>query len=158
MTVFGVTGHQGIPASAIPYIRQGIRELLEDSPGPIEGYSSLAVGADQLFAEELLQAGGLLHAVIPARNYESTFDDLHRAAYQGLLDQASSVSELPFPQPSEEAYDAAGKWIADHAETVIAIWDGQEARGLGGTGDAVRHAQELGKEIQIIWPAGVDRE
>lgn len=157
MTEVGITGHQNIPAQAIEYIVNGIRALLAEQCPPLLGYSSLAAGADQLFAQELLAAGGALHAVIPSDRYETTFSGEGRLRYAALLSSATTTTVLTYSEPSEEAYDAAGRWIADHCRLLIAVWDGKGARGRGGTADAVAHAQQLGKVVRIVWPAGVIR-
>lgn len=157
MTRIGITGHQGLPAAAVPYIATHVQKTLRGLPEPLIGYSSLAEGADQLVADQILRAGGQLHVVIPSRDYESTFDDTGRRTYENLLGAATHTSTLPFAEPSEEAYDAAGKWVAEHCDVLIAVWDGEPARGLGGTADAVAHARALAKDIRIIWPAGIER-
>ncbi|MFD4949027.1 hypothetical protein ACFWNT_42680 [Streptomyces sp. NPDC058409] len=136
---------------------QKVREILAQIPLPLVGYGCLAEGADQLFAHELLAAGGNLHVVIPSEGYEGTFSDSDRNTYLALLTKAADVTRLRFESPSEEAYDAAGQWVAEHCETLIAVWDGQPARGLGGTADAVAHARKLGRTVHVVWPSGVRR-
>ncbi|APS18551.1 hypothetical protein TK78_05990 [Streptomyces sp. Tue 6075] len=157
MTRIGITGHQGLPAEAVPYVTQRVRGILTKTAPPLIGYGCLAEGADQLFAHELLDAGGELHVVIPAEGYDGTFSDTDKGTYFALLYKATSVTRLPFEAPSEKAYDAAGQWVTKHCETLIAVWDGQPARGLGGTADAVAHARKLGRTVQVVWPDGVHR-
>ncbi|MGW4344787.1 hypothetical protein ACWEL8_06775 [Streptomyces sp. NPDC004690] len=157
MTRIGITGHQGLPERAITHATEKIRELLAETAAPLIGYGSLAEGADQIFAREMLAAGGSLHVVVPANGYEGTFPEAHRSTYFALLDQAAEVTRLPYSEPSEEAYDAAGQWVAQHCEVLIAVWDGQPSRGLGGTADAVAHALKLNRTLRVIWPAGVSR-
>ncbi|MBV9322851.1 MAG: hypothetical protein JO352_03565 [Chloroflexi bacterium] len=156
MTRIGIAGHQDLPHAAMDYVTTGIRRIL-CSYDNITGYSSLAAGADQLFAHELLAAGGRLHVVIPAVGYPETFKGDDAASYRQLLSAASEVSRLPYASPGEAAYDAAGRWIAEHSDLLIAVWDGQPARGLGGTADAVAYARELDRDVRIIWPAGLAR-
>lgn len=158
MTRLGITGHQKIPASALDYITQGVRAILAAQNRPLVGYSSLAAGADQLFAEELLAAGGVLHAVVPSDEYESTFSDDDQVSYRRLLAAAADTTYLPYSTPGEDAYNAAGKWIAEHSDILVAVWDGEDARGLGGTADAVAHARKSGRDVQIVWPEGTVRD
>ncbi len=157
MTRVGITGHQQIPADAIPYIRQQIRITLAKLRPPVEGFSSLADGADQLFARILLELGGRLHAVIPSENYESTFDDSSLAQYRKLREEASGIEQLPFEEPDEAAYDAAGRRVVENSDILLAVWDGKPARGRGGTADAVAYARAQHIRVLVIWPAGVDR-
>ncbi|OEJ49514.1 hypothetical protein [Streptomyces agglomeratus] len=157
MTRIGITGHQGLPEDAISFATGKIREIFAQAASPLIGYGSLAEGADQLFARELLAAGGTLHVVIPASDYEGTFSESDKSTYFDLLDHAATVTRLPYPAPSEEAYDAAGQWVVSHCDVLIAVWDGEPSRGLGGTADAVAHARKLGRTVHVVWPAGVRR-
>ena len=157
MTALGVTGHQSIPPEALDYVIAGIRDCINTQPGPLTGYSSLAAGADQLFAHELLAAGGALIAIIPSQGYESTFSDEGLRSYEDLLAHCTETVTLDFAEPTEEAFMAAGEEVIRHSEVVIAVWDGQPAKGLGGTADAVAYARDLEKDVVVVWPEGVRR-
>jgi hypothetical protein len=157
MTTIGVTGHQQLPQAARIHAEQTIAELLRDRPAPLIGLSSLAEGADQIFADVLLRGGGTLHAVIPCWGYASTFDVAGRESYLRLLTAARSVTTLAYAKPSEQAYDAAGQYIVEHCDVLVAVWDGQPALGRGGTADAVAHAHRLGRTVIATWPVGVLR-
>jgi hypothetical protein len=118
----------------------------------------LAAGADQLFAELVVGRGGELRAVIPCAGYEETFADRRdKDRYRTLLNSATSVVELPFPSPSEEAYFAAGQRVVDSCDELVAVWDGLPAKGRGGTADIVAYAREQRKPLAVIWRAGVTR-
>lgn len=158
MTRLGITGHQVIPAQALSYVITGIQAALASLHPPLVGYSSLAAGADQLFARELLAAGGELNAIIPCHGYQVTFSDRDRAQYFDLIAAATSTTVLQYSDPSEAAYEAAGKWVAEHCQTLVAVWDGEPSRGRGGTADVVAYAQQLGKDVRIVWPTGVPRD
>ena len=157
MAVIGISGHQVLPASARAHAERDIRALLARQTGVVTGLSSLAAGADQLFADLVLGAGCRLHAVIPSRGYESTFDGDARQAYLRLREAAETITELDFDRPGESAFAAAGEYVAEHCDVLVAVWDGQPARGLGGTGDAVAHARRLGRDVLVTWPEGVRR-
>jgi hypothetical protein len=159
MTVVGFTGHQNIPAEAIEYVKDHLRsELKTFDPQALVGTCSLADGADQLFAQLIIDAGGGLNVVIPSSDYETTFDTQSLRRYHQLLSRASKTETLNWPEPSEDAFLAAGRLVADRSDVLIAVWDGQEAQGKGGTADIVRYAQQNGKRTIIIWPKGVTRE
>lgn len=156
MTV-GVTGHQQLPADTQRRVRDVIRARLANIR-PLTGVTSLAEGADQLFATIVLSLGGDLVVIVPARHYERSFaNDAALAQYLHLRAAASQLIELPFDEPGEAAYWAAGLEIVGRCDVLFAVWDGSPAAGLGGTGDVVRHAERLGKEIVRIWPAGSRR-
>lgn len=157
MTTIGVTGHQRIPAAALPYVVDGIRAQLAVVSGPVTGYSSLAAGSDQIFAREVLASGGRLIAVIPSQGYEQTFSSEGQAEYNELLAAAEQTIVLDFAEPSEAAFMAAGTEVIDRSDLLIAVWDGRPPQGLGGTADAVAYARSRGREVVVIWPAGVER-
>ncbi|TCC36330.1 hypothetical protein [Kribbella speibonae] len=158
MTIVGVSGHQRLPAIAVALAERELRLLFADLDGPLIGLSSLAIGADQLFAQLILDTGGELHAVIPAVGFEKTFDDNARSSYFALLSKATQVTTLDYPMPSEEAYDAAGRFVVDHCDLLFAVWDGKPARGPGGTADAVGYARELHRRVQVSWPPNAERD
>jgi hypothetical protein len=126
---------------------------------PVTGLSSLAQGADQIFADAVLRIGGTLVAVIPSVNYVKSFSTAQsRKHYEELLAAATDRIELPFLEPSEDAYLAAGRTVVDKSDTVFAVWDGKPAAGLGGTADIVRYATEQGTPLIRIWPPGASRQ
>ncbi|WP_327237287.1 hypothetical protein OG349_28455 [Streptomyces sp. NBC_01317] len=158
MKRIGVTGHRDIPAAARAHIRAAILAVLRAQQGSLEALSSLAAGADQLFADLALDRGAELTVVIPSGDYEDGFDDPEELArYRHLKDRATLEVRMEFPHSTDEAYYAAGAYIADHCDRLLAVWDGRPARGLGGTGDIVRYARERGKPVTVIWCDGVER-
>ncbi len=158
MTALGMTGHQGLPNEAVPYIVRRIRAEIAAMGTGMEGISSLAEGSDQLFATEVLAASGTLTAVIPSAQYEKTFaDEDRRVNYEALLKKASRVETCGFQEPSEEAFYAAGKRIVDLCDQLIAVWDGMPSRGLGGTADVVAYARTQQRQVIVIWPTGISR-
>jgi hypothetical protein len=125
----------------------------------VVGVCSLAEGADQEFAALLLEHGAALEVVLPCHDYSKAFSSEEaRARFESLRSAASSVTVLPFPWPCEQAFLAAGLIVVERSETLVALWDGEAARGLGGTADIVRYARELGREVTVVWPDGVRRE
>lgn len=159
MTRLGVTGHQQASETTWLWVRDVLKTMIAEAGDTPEGVSSLAAGADQLMAELILQAGGRLTAVIPCARYEATFtdpDDLKR--YRRLLDAADVRIPLSFPEPSEEAFFAAGRAVVDASDLLLAVWDGQPSRGHGGTADVVAYAEVQGRPVRVVWPAGVARD
>nr|WP_208329337.1 hypothetical protein [Streptomyces sp. 846.5] len=141
---------------AVSTIESALRaELI--SLGDVTGVSSLAAGADQLCAATVLELGGSLEVIVPSDHYESTMSGSPLDEYRRLLATAGRVRVLPFSEPSEEAFFAAGKEIVGICDQMIAVWDGKPAKGLGGTADVVRYAEELGVPVRVIWPEGLVR-
>ena len=148
----GVTGHQRLKdASGWWWVEQEFDALLNSLPQPLIGVTSLALGADQLFARTMLRRGGSLEVIIPFAGYERTFNERQdRQEYYRLLQLASHVEVLDTPGPDEDAYFAAGKRVVDLSTLIVAVWDGGPAAGPGGTGDVVNYAaQQFKRTIHL---------
>lgn len=150
----GITGHQRLSdPSGWDWVKSEMLALVKASPRPLIALSSLAAGADQMFAEIVLQDGGTLEAVIPFEDYEKTFaDDVDKASYRGLLESSARVEVLPRTDSDEEAYLRAGTRVVDLCELLVAVWDGKPAAGLGGTGDVVEYALQIQRNLVHLNP------
>jgi len=145
--VVGFTGHQDLGmAATAAWVRKQIEVTVRNHRVEL-GVTSLAIGADQLFAAVLAEQKIPYVAVVPCKGYEETFDRTGLVKYRHFLRLAAEKRVLHFEEPSERAYYEAGKEIVNQSSLVIAVWDGKPARGLGGTGDIVRYAR---KESRII--------
>ncbi|MFI5620015.1 hypothetical protein [Streptomyces sp. NPDC051567] len=159
MKRIGVTGHRSIPGEALGHVERGLRAVLAGQGGPLEAFSSLAEGADQLFADIALECGADLTAVIPSGDYEDGFADAGALAhYRWLRHRATQEVRMDFARSTDEAYYAAGTYIADSCDRLVAVWDGLPARGHGGTGEIVAYARALGKPVTVVWREGVARD
>lgn len=158
MKRIGVTGHRTIPGEALNEVRARLRALLCGHDGPMEALSSLAAGADQLFADIALERGADLTVVIPSGDYEEGFDGPGELAhYRALKGRATQEIRMAYAHACDDAYYAAGTYIADNCDRLVAVWDGLPARGRGGTAEIVEYARALGKPVTVIWCEGVRR-
>jgi len=154
---FGVTGHRVLPPSVVDRAVDHWRRVLP-AGGHLRGVSNLADGADQLFATHVLAAGGKLEAVLPCEGYAgSLIADDSRARFEDLRRAAVRVVTLPYPEPSEQAFLAAGQALVDRCDHLFAVWDGRPARGVGGTADVVAYARSRGRAVTVLWVEGVLR-
>lgn len=156
MTALGITGHMRLSLTTMSLVRTAIDGLLGSVGEPIEGWTSLAVGADQIFAEAVLAVGGSLVFVNPCKGVESTIGPDCKEAFERLR-SASREIPPPFPEPTPEAFWAAGKTIAETVDLLIAVWDSGPSGGLGGTADVVEYRQSLGLQWVRVWPHGASR-
>ncbi len=156
-------------------VRKGIDaflDLLEDArvdlggtaPATVVMVSALAEGSDRIAAKAALDRGMPLDALLPCPRefYEQTFsNDASRAEFASLIARTRTRAILPFPArtraPSQpdlaRAYEAAGLSLLARADILLAVWDGQSARGRGGTGDIVEAAARRGAPIVVVDPA-----
>ncbi len=154
-----VTGHRD-PADA-HLLQEAIGKVLdliaERLPHtPLQALSSLAEGADRVFAAAALARGLALDVVLPLpcseyeRDFPESADEFH-----ALLARARQVSALPWvagvdAEGAAQAglgrdlqYAQAGLHLAGRAQILIAAWDGQPARGLGGTAQIVSARRDI---------------
>jgi len=148
----GVTGHRALEERTRRWVARQLDDLfafvasLPPSASTRRALSSLAIGADQMFAEAAHRHGIPIEVVIP---FESFIDDFATAAerdsYERLLSAAASVARLRWAERSDRAYLAGGVWVVDHCDLLVAIWNGEKAAGIGGTGGVVDYTRGAGK-------------
>lgn len=150
----GITGHQRLDdPTDWKWVEQELNIVLEELAAPVVGITSLAIGADQLFARAVLNHGGVLEVIVPFEGYERIFEDeAAKREYDRLLRSARRVEVLKRSGTDEEAYFAAGRLLADRSDIVIAVWNGKPAKGLGGTADIVGYARAHGKNVVHLNP------
>ena len=149
----GITGHRNFfDPSVMPWVEQCINATLNKCAF-LQGFSSLAKGSDQIFARAVLALGGPLEAVLPFPTYGESFDDAEeKAGFDDLIGRCSKIITLQFAGSIEKSYLAAGQYIAEHCDLLIAVWDGKAAAGIGGTADVVNYALKWGKAVHQINP------
>lgn len=159
MTRIGITGHSNLSADSVPLVRGSMAELLGRYTGDLVGLSCLARGADQIFAEVVLEAGGALEVVLPSVDYRETKvkpDNLDQ--FDGLLMRSALVRYMPHRTAGGAAYEDANEAILSGTDRLVAVWDGQPSGGKGDTGDAVEAARGRGVPVDVVWPEGARRE
>lgn len=157
MPRIAVTGHRALTETTTEAVRAAVREALVTRLDRLIGVSCLAEGADQLFAHEVVDAGGELHAVIPAADYGDRIPAGARAAYDELVGRATHVHRMPARRAAPASYMAASEYMLRGADELFAVWDGHPARGYGGTADVVSYARREGIKVHVIWPPGAAR-
>lgn len=172
----GITGHRLNKLG--PERLDAIREALRDAIGRVEAgiaricrtgvgfriVSPLAEGADRL-AVEAAPATWPLTAILPMprADYERDFVPSGKAesasllAFRAALAHADTILELPGLEngqaPAGDArnrqYAALGTFLVRHVDLLLAVWDGHDAAGPGGTALVVEEARALG--VPVIW-------
>ena len=172
----GVSGHRPnhLEEADIGVLRRRVHDVLElihralkdargdagavyaEGEGTVRVISSVAEGADRLVATEALALGFELQCPLPfsREEYAQDFETAEaRAEYHTLLDASTAVIELDGKRGSSAeqaaAYRAAGRMMLNQCDILIAVWDGEGARGVGGTAEIEREAVERG--IPTVW-------
>ncbi len=164
----GVTGHRlsrldGVDLAALA---EGLRSVftaigtaLSDAPS-LHLISSLAEGADSIAAEIALGMAWRLDVVLPLphADYAGDFSaGPQRDAHLARIAAAHALLELPVASDAEgdrtAAYERAGRIVLSQSDIVIAVWDGQPARGRGGAAQIIAEAVLRGIPVVHVDPA-----
>ena len=163
----GITGHQPRDLhhahidqlqKQIHAVLQSLKQFAQEHPHVSTSYrerdepilrlvSSLAEGADRYAAQQASTLGYELQCPLPfARDeYASDFEkDASVQEFNRLLDDTqttTAILELDGSRDREsESYLAAGRVVLSQSDVLLAIWDGQDPRGEGGTAQIVAEA------------------
>ncbi len=147
----GVTGHQERKGIRWSWVERSIRDELVKLGNVDKAFSSLAAGTDQVFAKVAISLEVPVVAVLPIEDYGRFFKGQALANYWRLLKQCELV-QLTWKGNPERSFLEAGKFIVDACDLLFAVWDGDMAAGLGGTGDVVSYAQQSHRRIIHIDP------
>jgi hypothetical protein len=160
----GVTGHRVF--ADLPLVRAGIEKALARIEGSHPGralivVSALAEGADQLVAEAVLRRpDARLEAVLPLPRFDLLVDfstPESKEAFLRFVDRADFVTELPGSGAEDGAngaardgaYAAANERLLQGVDILVAVWDGADAHGDGGTADVVARARA--RNMPLAW-------
>ncbi|MGW2721621.1 hypothetical protein [Streptomyces sp. NPDC001492] len=160
MTTLAVTGHMDLTEDSVPLVRNALREALKPyaAEGSLVGVSCIAKGSDSIFAEVVLDLGGSLVAVIPSKDYrQNKVKPDHAATFDRPIDAADKVLVLDNETANRAAYEDANRTMLQHAERLVAVWNGEPPSGKGGTADTVLEARDAGLPVDVVWPQGAAR-
>ncbi len=154
MPVFvGFTGHRRLsdPAPAARAVRRAFDDIATHTGARLVGISSIASGADTLFAEELARrdAPWLLLLPFPLDNFRNDFEPDEWARVEAVLPRALSTQVEPQTERRDDAYLTCGHRTVDESDVLIALWNGDPAAGVGGTADVVAYARAQQKPL--LW-------
>jgi hypothetical protein len=175
----GITGHRAsiLPPGTLDLVRPHLDEVFRELHSAAERvhedesaifsseepllrlHTPLASGADQLAAMSARDSNFFIRALLPfaPEEYRKDFQaGDERDEYDRQLGMADSLFALPGDRgEQDEAYVVVGKAVIAAADILIAIWDGREGNGRGGTAHVVDLA--LGASVPIIH-IEIDRE
>ena len=165
MVAVGVSGHRNLPdiqaiSNAIDEVLGTIHAVYGD--GPIQVISPLAEGADRMVVWRAM-AYYSVRLVVPlpleTSDYMLDFKSTSsKAEFITLLEQADQIYELPAEDTRDACYLAAGIYVLDHSDVLIAVWDGMPPQGTGGTADIVVEARRRGMPMAWVQVARSERK
>jgi hypothetical protein len=154
----GITGHMNLTPTTVELVRTALKtELAQYDPADLVGVSCLAEGADSIFAQAILDAGGQLEALLPAPDYRDTrVSRAHLPTFDALVSQAHKIRYIA-EASSMQVYAEANTTMIETIEVLYAVWDGKPSTKTGGTADAVTIARAHGVQLWIVWPTNASR-
>jgi len=132
-------------------------DIFGDQPPEAKLVSSMAEGADVLAAEAALDSGVPLSACLPFPPdvYARDFGDEEWQRTAKLIERAQNVLSLSETNNGDSAaYELAGRLVLSQSDILIAVWDGEAARGRGGTTQVVAEAVALHQPVVHIDATG----
>lgn len=150
-----VTGHRDIPAEEMAPVKEALRREIKKAVN--DGFtvflSGFADGVDQYFAEMILELQNKnpdlkLIAVLP---YQKRKDSLCQKEHTNALLDACAEVIIIQEEYRPNVYSKRNRYMVEHADRVIAVYDGREK---GGTVKTIRYAHQFRKELREI-PVGL---
>jgi hypothetical protein len=159
--IIGFTGHRHLKnPEAVAAALKSELAALQKAGGELIAVSSIAIGSDTLFAEEVIRAGIKWIAILPMPRelFREDFTAEEWARAERLIGQAAEVRVLRGTE-RPQVYVDGGKETVDNSDCLFAVWDGKPAHGPGGTAEIVAYAKMLGRKITLFreGEAGVEK-
>ncbi len=117
--------------------------------------SGMALGIDTIFAFAALKYRDdnpskkiIVECAIPCRNHTSKWQQDSKNTYLKILEEADIITKVSneFYQPY--LMQKRNEYMVNKCNLLLAVWDGSNS----GTGNCVKYARKIGKEIIIIKP------
>lgn len=147
------------------------KKIIDSSPHTPIAFSiltPLAEGADRLVAKEVLKyPDSRIEVVLPLirEDYLEDFESEEsreefghlfcRARRPITLKKQRLREEFPvgdLAKARRQAYEDVGRYVVDHYDVLMAIWDEEPSRGKGGTAEIVGYARSKKRPLIIISP------
>ncbi len=152
--VVGFSGHRRLADAA--GVERALRDVLtglREEPG-VEwlALSSIAIGSDMLFARTALKVGMGWEAVLPLppAEFRRDFNEHDWREVETLLAEAEHVGVVSERPHRDDSYLDCGVETVNHCDVLVAVWDGEPARGRGGTAEIIAYARDMGRPVIII--------
>jgi len=148
------------------------RQILQSSPQLPVAFSivtPLAEGADRLVTKALLGEKNFgdtrIEAILPLRKEDYVRDfrsEASRQEFEALLGMARRPITLKGPShrgdlfatdsgsDRRQAYEDVGRYVVDHCDVLIALWNGKPSGGKGGTAEIVEYARKRRRPMIVI--------
>ena len=149
-----ITGHRpnklfgyDIHSSDYTNLRNKLDYILENSQ-PELTFTGMALGIDQIFAEECIRLHIPFVACVPFKGQENVWNQASKELYYSLLNCASDVVIVSDGGYSAHKLQIRNEYMVNSSDYVLAVWN----RTSGGTANCVNYANQQHKPVVIINP------
>lgn len=136
------TGHR--PSKLGGYSDQAFDRLVSVAIGallelkPAQVISGMALGWDQALAQAACTLQIPFWAAVPFKGQESAWPERSQGQFRSLLAQAQGVTYVCEGSYAAWKMQERNEWMTDHANCILAIWDGSPGGTKNCVDDAVR--------------------
>jgi uncharacterized phage-like protein YoqJ len=142
-----ITGHRPEKINDWQFVEHQLRLAFTDNNASVV-IQGMAAGVDLTAAKIAYREGIPFWCAVPWKTHTARKDwALH---YEQALQHAHRIEVVTDVDhyPGAWVYQKRNEWMVDHADIVVAVWDGTP----GGTRNCVKYAQKVGKPIFQIEP------
>lgn len=127
---------------------------MSGSEGNRQTSTAQPVGVRVRISPPVLDAGGKLEVVVPAKQFRDNLPQASWPTYDALLARAHDLHQLDHTDTDAGALQEAAMAILEQADRLYAVWDGKPSRDQGTPGGVVQLAKERDISTSVIWPEG----
>lgn len=153
--LIGFAGHRNVPdrGELSRAIRDELERFRELYGARVTAISSVAAGADLVFLKACAELRIPAIMILPFEKMRFA-EDFENAEEWKLAESLMSISLATYVIrgnfEAPEAYQVVSRQLLEWTDAFIFVWNGDPARGLGGTGETVEEAKDLGIPARII--------
>lgn len=157
MTILGFTGHRDLGGFKYPnpiynYVyKELVKNLNEIDPEVV--ITGCAIGSDQLIAVICIRLGIPFIAAVPFKGQEKMWPEKAQKQYHKILQMAEEIIIVSKGEYESWKMVKRNKYIVNNSEELLAVFNGNEK---SGTGNCVRYAEKVNKDVTIINPNHVE--
>lgn len=153
--LLGFAGHRDVPDKEAlrEAIRREIVEAKELLGKRMIAISSAAAGADLIFLKNCveLRIPAIVILPFPEERFAEDFEDTEEwLMAQRLSGVALARYVAPGGNEAPEAYQIVSRLLLEWADAFLFAWNGEPQKGVGGTGETVEEARDLGIPSRVI--------
>ena len=149
----GFTGHRSLPneAASRKLIYDFLAEKRQNTSEILLGVSSVAAGGDLLFAESCIALEIPLRVLLPLPRdeFQKDFDAATWSRAEQAMSRALSVEVIGKEGQRAERYYECGLETVLESQWLMALWNGEAAKGLGGAEQIVSFGRQIGRPV--VW-------